>query len=92
MGPTRARGSAGGRVVIRVLIVDDHQIVREGLRFLLDQQDDIEVIGECSNGADAIETARQLLPTVVLLDLLMPGIDALSALRQIKLNSPPPRS
>ena len=74
--------------MIRVLIVDDHQVVRQGLRFLLDQEDDIEVVGECADGPSAIQAVRTLEPTVVLLDLFMPGPDGLSVLAQIKQDRP----
>jgi len=71
-----------------VLIVDDHTVVRQGLRFLLAQQGDIEVIGEAADGREAIETVRDQVPAVVLLDLLMPNTDGLTALREIKRLSP----
>ena len=74
--------------MIRVLIADDHTVVRQGLRFLLGQQDDIEVIGEAADGKEAIETVREQVPAVVLLDLLMPDVDGLTALREIKRLSP----
>jgi two-component system, NarL family, response regulator LiaR len=74
--------------VIRVLIVDDHKVVRDGMRFLLDQEPEIEVVGQCDNGLDAVRMATALLPTVVLLDLLMPGLDGLAALGRIKADSP----
>jgi NarL family two-component system response regulator LiaR len=74
--------------VIRVLIVDDHKVVRQGLRFLLEQEDGIEVVGECADGASAIQAVRTLEPTVVLLDLFMPGENGLSVLTQIKLDRP----
>lgn len=74
--------------MIRVLIVDDHTVVRQGLRFLLQQQSDIEVIGEAADGSEAIDVVRDQVPTVVLLDLLMPRTDGLTALRAIKQISP----
>jgi NarL family two-component system response regulator LiaR len=74
--------------VIRVLVVDDHKVVREGMRFLLEQEPDIQVVGQCSDGHEAVEAVARLLPSVVLLDLLMPGLDGLNALRQIKTDSP----
>lgn len=74
--------------MIRVLIVDDHTVVRQGLRFLLDQQSDIEVVGEAANGKIAIDMVRDQVPAVVLLDLLMPDTDGLTALREIKRLSP----
>ncbi len=74
--------------MIRVLIVDDHTVVRQGLRFLLQQEADIEVVGEAADGNEAIEVVREQVPAVVLLDLLMPNTDGLSALRVIKRISP----
>jgi len=74
--------------MIRVLIVDDHQVVRQGLRFLLEQEGDIEVVGECADGPSAIEAVRTLAPTVVLLDLFLPGLDGIGVLAQIKQDRP----
>lgn len=74
--------------MIRLLIVDDHAVVRQGLRFLLQQQPDIEVIGEAADGSEAIDVVREQVPAVVLLDLLMPKTDGLTALRAIKQISP----
>jgi DNA-binding NarL/FixJ family response regulator len=74
--------------MIGVLIVDDHQVVRQGLRFLLEQEDDIQVIGEAADGPSAIQAIRTLKPTVVLLDLFLPGQDGISVLAQIKQDRP----
>lgn len=74
--------------MIRVLIVDDHQVVRQGLRFLLQQEPDIEIVGEAEDGEQAVEAVREQVPAVVLLDLLMPKMDGLTALRDIKRVSP----
>lgn len=68
---------------IRVLIADDHTLVREGLRALLEGQGDFEVIAEASNGREAVERAIQLRPDVVLMDIGMPELDGLAATRQI---------
>ncbi len=68
---------------IRVLIVDDHPIVRQGLRTLLELQDDITVVGEAVNGKSAVALAAQLKPDVVLMDLVMPELDGIAATRQI---------
>lgn len=68
---------------ITVLIVDDHPIVRQGLRTLLELQEDIVVAGEAANGKSAVELAARLRPDVVLMDLVMPELDGIAATRQI---------
>jgi len=68
---------------IKVLVVDDHSVVREGIRALLNLQDDIEVIGEAVNGLDAIEKVKQLMPDVTLMDIIMPEMSGLDATKQI---------
>jgi len=70
--------------LIRVLIVDDHQVVRRGLRTFLDLNDDIEVIGEAQDGLEGVELAAELSPDVVLMDLVMPRLDGIEATRRIK--------
>ena len=74
--------------MIRLLIVDDHKVVRQGLRFLLQHESDIDIVGEAADGEQAIALVRQHVPAVVLLDLLMPKMDGLTALRTIKEISP----
>jgi two-component system response regulator NreC len=69
---------------IRVLLADDHTIVRKGLRSLLDGEAEIEVVGEAEDGREALEKAQQLLPDVVLMDITMPALNGLEATRQIK--------
>jgi len=69
---------------IRVLIADDHQVVRQGLRSFLDVQDGIEVIGEAADGKECIALAESLAPDVILLDLKMPGVDGVEALRMLR--------
>jgi len=68
---------------IRVLIVDDHQVVRQGLRTFLELHDDLAVVGEAADGAAAVELTGQLGPDVVLMDLVMPGMDGVAATRHI---------
>jgi two-component system, NarL family, response regulator LiaR len=73
---------------IAILIADDHPVVRQGLRTFLETQDGLEVVGEASDGAGAAELAQQLLPDVVLMDLVMPGLDGVEATRRIREISP----
>jgi DNA-binding NarL/FixJ family response regulator len=70
--------------VIRVLIVDDHAVVREGLRAYLELQDDVEVIGEAADGEEALERSQRLRPDVILMDLLMPKLDGVGAMRRLR--------
>ncbi len=69
---------------IRVVIADDHQVVRLGLRTFLDLQDDIEVVGEASDGLAAVDLATRLRPDVMLMDIVMPKLDGIAATRRIK--------
>jgi DNA-binding NarL/FixJ family response regulator len=69
---------------IRVLVVDDHQVVRHGLRTFLDLQHDIEVVGEAADGSECVEAVQRLRPDVVLLDLRMPGTGGVEALRRLR--------
>jgi len=69
---------------IRVLVVDDHAVVREGLRTFLSLQDGIEVVGEASDGREAIAAAQRLRPDVVLMDLVMPRLDGVQAMRELR--------
>jgi DNA-binding NarL/FixJ family response regulator len=70
-------------VTVRVLIVDDHPVVREGLRAVLSAEPDITVLAECGNGEDAVRAAAELAPDVVLMDLRLPGLDGVAATSQI---------
>lgn len=74
--------------MIRVVLADDHAVVRQGLRFMLEQRSDIQVVGECEDGARAIALVTELLPDVALLDLLMPTMDGVAATREIKRLAP----
>ncbi|NML49874.1 response regulator transcription factor [Streptomyces sp. R302] len=69
---------------IRVLLVDDHQVVRRGLRTFLEVQDDIEVVGEAADGAEGVARAEELRPDVVLMDVKMPGTDGIEALKRLR--------
>ena len=69
---------------ITVLIVDDHQVVRQGLRTFLGLQEDIEVVGEAGDGIAAVEMVQRQQPDVVLMDLVMPRLDGISATRQVR--------
>ncbi len=74
--------------MISVLLADDHRLVRQGLRLMLERQDDIRVVGEASDGREAIERALELSPDVVLMDLAMPDMDGLAATREISIQVP----
>ena len=76
---------------IDVLVVDDHAIVRKGIRALLTEYEDIEVVGEASDGLEAVTQAQALNPDVILMDLVMPGTDGIEATRQITADEPCPR-
>jgi NarL family two-component system response regulator LiaR len=77
--------------VIRVLLVDDHAVVREGLRTFLELQDGIEVVGEAGDGAEGVEAAERLRPDVVLMDLVMPRLDGVGAMRELRRRLPDAR-
>ncbi|GKS62826.1 hypothetical protein YTPLAS72_01300 [Nitrospira sp.] len=79
--------SSGSRV--RVLLVDDHAMVREGVRASLESHGDFEVIGEASNGTEAIELARRLQPDAIVMDINMPGMNGIEATQRIMTTSPP---
>ncbi|MDE3087908.1 MAG: response regulator transcription factor [Chloroflexota bacterium] len=73
---------------IQVLVADDHTIVREGVRILLEAQSDIQVVGEAADGQEALERVRELQPDIVLIDIAMPNLNGLEATRAIKRDYP----
>ncbi|HOM82347.1 MAG TPA: response regulator transcription factor [Armatimonadota bacterium] len=73
---------------IRLLLADDHAILRSGLRLLLSEQPDMEVVGEAADGEEAIEKTRELNPDILLLDITMPGVGGLEVLERIKKECP----
>ena len=73
---------------IRLLLVDDHTVVRQGLNMVLSLEPDLDVVGEAGNGREAVEQVEKLNPQVVLMDLLMPVMDGVSAIRAIKQGYP----
>lgn len=75
-------------MAIRVLIADDHSVVREGLRMFLGRDAELEVVGEAGDGAEALALAQQLRPDIVLMDLLMPGMDGIRATAAIRRDLP----
>jgi NarL family two-component system response regulator LiaR len=76
---------------VRVLVVDDHGVVREGLRTFLRLQEGIEVVGEAADGVEAVHAAEQLEPDVVLMDLVLPRVDGIEAMRRIRERLPSTR-
>jgi two-component system, NarL family, response regulator LiaR len=78
-------------MTIRVALADDHAVVRQGLRTFLELQDDVEVVGEAADGAEAVELVARAEPDVVLLDLVMPRLDGIEAIKQIRARCPATR-
>jgi two-component system response regulator NreC len=76
---------------IRILLADDHQVLRDGLRALLESETDLGVVGEASTGQEAVELARRLAPDIILMDLGMPGLSGLDAIRAIRAERPAAR-
>ncbi len=79
----RTRNRDGAVATIRLLLVDDHALMREGLRRLLELEEDIQVVAEAVDGLDALQQARSLMPDVVLMDISMPSIDGIAVMRQL---------
>jgi NarL family two-component system response regulator LiaR len=77
--------------LIKVLLVDDHAIVRKGIIALLETEADIQIVGEASNGLEAVGLAESLKPDVILMDLVMPGVNGVDAIRKIKAQEPAAR-
>jgi len=73
---------------IRILVVDDHQVVREGVRHLLEQEEDMELVGQGANSEEALFQAEILSPNIVLMDIKMPGVDGIELTRQVKQKRP----
>jgi DNA-binding NarL/FixJ family response regulator len=82
------RDHSRGIVKIRILLVDDQELLRLGFRMILDADRGMEVVGEASNGAEAVELAAKYLPDVILMDIRMPGMDGISATKQIVADNP----
>jgi DNA-binding NarL/FixJ family response regulator len=77
--PQPARAAGSQRVTIRILLVDDHKIVRDGLRSLLELEPDMEVVAEAADGSAAIAQARAVTPDVIIMDIAMPGMNGIEA-------------
>ena len=77
-------GTAPGDPSITVLIADDHPVVRQGLAVLFEVQDDIDLVGQASDGAEAVKLTRELAPDVLLLDLMLPGLDGMGVLARLR--------
>ena len=75
-------------MTIRILIADDHDVVRQGLQMFLSDDPELEIVGEARNGAEALEMARELRPDVILMDILMPVMDGITAITQVRKELP----
>jgi NarL family two-component system response regulator LiaR len=77
---------------IRILIADDHAVVRRGLRALIESEEGMEVVGEAGDGGEAVQKAGSLHPDVILLDLVMPQMDGIEAIQELRRNDPAARN
>src|SRR5512143_216203 len=84
----KKRTRSGMADPIRVLVADDHLIIRQGLRLILETEADFELVGEAADGAEAVRMCAELIPDVVLMDLRMPGMDGLAAIERIRSAQP----
>jgi DNA-binding NarL/FixJ family response regulator len=75
-------------MTVRILLADDHKIIRDGLRSLLEKEEEFTVLGEAENGREAVRMTRELRPEVVLMDIAMPGLNGIEAARQIRSEAP----
>ncbi len=75
-------------MTVRIVVTDDHSVVRQGLRMFLELDAELEIVGEAANGAEAVELAKSLQPDVVLMDLLMPVMDGITAITEIRQQAP----
>ena len=87
MGQAKQK-SQRGEGMIKILIADDHLIIRQGLRLILETEDDFELVGEASDGAEALSLCQKFRPDVVLMDLRMPTMDGLTAIEKLRLEHP----
>ena len=81
-------GGRAGRVATRLVVVDDHDLAREGLKDMLLDEPDIEVVGEASNGRESLLVCSRLRPDMLLMDVRMPEMDGLAATREVKKRYP----
>lgn len=75
-------------MTVKIVIADDHLIIRQGLRLILETEADFELVGEAGDGAEALHVCKQLQPNVVLMDLRMPGMDGLTAIEKLRIEQP----